>query len=207
MELARDVEANLVIQGGGRITQGTGNQATRSGNPIRSGITGWSGSSSAASRGSITQNSRLGDKPSTIKASETVQQSQPPFRPRFTCLTAQELAELKAKGLCFCCRKPYSPGHECPLKQLRVMIAEEDEQMDLRHYEFYQPTGLEEMGTEPTEGEGADGDLPMYALAGIMTVRTMHLYGITGGLTVTVLIDSGASHNFISTSLVGALQL
>ena len=127
MELARDVEDNLAIQGGGRTNLNWNN--------------------STPSQNFTSSNSRPGGKSSMSMASEAMQ---PPQRPRLTRISSQELAELKAKGLCFRCRKPYSPGHECRLKQLRVMIAE-GEKVDLQQYEFYQPTGLEEMNEEHEE--------------------------------------------------------
>lgn len=38
-----------------------------------------------------------------------------------------EYLELKAKGLCFHCKQPYSPLHECPNKSSRALLASEDE--------------------------------------------------------------------------------
>lgn len=70
------------------------------------------------------------------------------------------------------------------------MIVDDGEQLNLKNYEFYQPTGLEEGWEEPEETERAEGNLLMYSMAGITTARTMRLYGITGGKTITVLIDS-----------------
>ncbi|GAU35953.1 hypothetical protein TSUD_147380 [Trifolium subterraneum] len=41
-------------------------------------------------------------------------------------LSSKEIAERRQKRLCFKCGGSYHPRHQCPDKQLRVMVAEED---------------------------------------------------------------------------------
>lgn len=45
----------------------------------------------------------------------------------FTHLAYNELMERKQKGLCFKCGGPFHPMHQCPDKQLRVLVVEDDE--------------------------------------------------------------------------------
>jgi hypothetical protein len=50
----------------------------------------------------------------------------------YSHLTYNEILELKQKGLCFKCRAPFHPKHQCPEKHLRVFITdgEEEEEED-----------------------------------------------------------------------------
>lgn len=91
------------------------------------------------------------------------------------------------------------------MRSLRVMIAEEGEQPELRNYEYYQPTGWEEEWEEPVEYE--EGDLPLCSMAGITTTWTIRLHGKIREREITILIDCGASHNYISEKLVRELEL
>lgn len=85
MDLARDVEANVAIQGGGRTNQGLWGLSARNNNYMRSGSASWSGAGSAQGQASASNSSRPGEKSGPIKGSEaSVQQ---PYRPKFTRLS------------------------------------------------------------------------------------------------------------------------
>ncbi|GER50518.1 ty3-gypsy retrotransposon protein [Striga asiatica] len=111
----------------------------------------------------------------------------------------QEYLDMRAKGLCFCCKQPYNPMHDCPQKSLRALIAAEDENTDVMS-DF----GLEEsqqLQAEINEAQLHFLDLPLTAIGGIDGPRTMKFSGHVYGEPVTIMVDSGASHNFISTKL------
>lgn len=86
-------------------------------------------------------------------------------------------------------------------------MAEPDEQIDLQNSEYYEVIGNEEWSEEQAEPDGEEGALPVFSMAGISSPGTMRLRGVIRGRAVTVLIDSGASHNFISSSLIPIVQL
>jgi len=118
-------------------------------------------------------------------------------------LSYQELMERKAKGLCFRCGEKFHPMHQCSEKQLRMLILGEDETMDEGEGMTAEVNREEEV--EPLECNtiglgGVNQDL-------LTGVKTMRMEGKLRGVTVVVMIDSGASHNFISPRVAAALDL
>ncbi|MCI34789.1 RNA-directed DNA polymerase (Reverse transcriptase), partial [Trifolium medium] len=46
----------------------------------------------------------------------------------FTHLSYNELMDRKQKGLCFKCGGPFHPMHQCPEKQLKVLVVDEEDE-------------------------------------------------------------------------------
>ncbi|XP_052727710.1 uncharacterized protein LOC128195001 [Vigna angularis] len=104
-----------------------------------------------------------------------------------------EYIKRREEGRCFHCGGPYSSGHRCAERSMRVMIlAEEDE---------------EEEAEENVVVEQMTMELSGLSAGGLSQSNTMKLQGWVQGKKVLVLIDSGATHSFISTKLVKELGL
>ncbi|WVY89838.1 hypothetical protein V8G54_035352 [Vigna mungo] len=104
-----------------------------------------------------------------------------------------EYLKRREEGKCFRCGGPFSPGHRCPERGLRMLIMVDEEEE-------------EECEKEPAV-ELAGMELSALSVGGLTTPKTLKLKGRIGSREVLVLIDSGASHNFISRSLVGELGM
>jgi hypothetical protein len=114
----------------------------------------------------------------------------------FTYLSYQELLERKQKGLCFKCGGAFHPMHQCPNKQLRVLVIEDEE----------------EEGTEATivdvevddSEEGDKGEISVLNLSHIAhgNHQTIKCQGLIRDVHVQIIVDSGATHNFVSQTLV-----
>ncbi|XP_057416557.1 uncharacterized protein LOC130711103 [Lotus japonicus] len=117
----------------------------------------------------------------------------------FSHLTYPQLLERRQKGQCFKCGGPYHPLHQCPDKQLRVLIVEEgdedNEEGDVLAIEMDE------------QEEEIQGEVSMMSFSNIANAsqdqpQTMKLQGTIRGVPVLVLVDSGATHNFIDLKLV-----
>ncbi|XP_022881659.1 uncharacterized protein LOC111398794 [Olea europaea var. sylvestris] len=114
----------------------------------------------------------------------------------FRKLSRAEIQTKKEKGLCFRCDEKFQPGHKCRNKEFQVLLVDEEEERELER--------LEEI-IDCSELEGVE--LSMNSVVGLTSPKTMKVKGKVEGEDVVVLIDSGATHNFISWELIRKLNL
>jgi hypothetical protein len=123
---------------------------------------------------------------------------------RWKGISTEEMEERRAKGQCFKCKGKWHPTqHKCPEGSLRLFILGEGESIN-EEGEIVMLERVEyEEGDEDNEAEckviGVMGKMGEY--------QTMKIEGRLEHVGVEVLIDSGASHNFISPALVTALGM
>ncbi|KAJ1421315.1 Retrotransposon gag domain [Sesbania bispinosa] len=115
----------------------------------------------------------------------------------FKKLSDDELNERQKKGLCFNCDEKFGPNHVCKNKRYQIMILEEDEN----------EPGEEEGEIEVEEMECRALQLSLNSMMGFTSKRSIIALGEIKGRPVHVLIDCGASHNFLSAKLVKELYL
>lgn len=116
-------------------------------------------------------------------------------------LTDAEICEKRECGLCFKCEEKYSPKHRGKAREkreLQLLIAGEG-QVDI---EVDRAVGEDEL-EEPEEKV----ELALRSVLGFSTPGTMKLKGRIGEREVVVLIDCGATHNFIHRQLVDKLNI
>jgi hypothetical protein len=113
-----------------------------------------------------------------------------------------EFEERRAKGLCFKCGGKYHPTlHKCPERSLRVLILGGEAMT-----EEGEIVNLEEVEVESEEEKEVECKL-MGVLGSMGESRTMKVEGKIQNVDLLLLIDSGASHNFISPKVTTALGL
>ncbi|GJT84253.1 putative mitochondrial protein [Tanacetum coccineum] len=115
----------------------------------------------------------------------------------FKRLTEAEFTEKRSEGLCFKCDEKFLPGHRCPTKILQVLLVGDDE-------EFVEE---ETNGSDTSHVHLDSVEVSLNSVIGFTSPRTMKLCGNIGGIDIVVLIDSGATHNFLSQELVKHLGL
>jgi hypothetical protein len=122
-------------------------------------------------------------------------------------LPYSELMDRKARGLCFRCGERYNPLHQCAEKQFRLVILSDDETVN---------DAGEVIAIELQEGDEVPAlEYNSMALCGLKDrsriqssfSKLLYLEGTVKGKSVTVLIDTGASHNLISLQMVSNLQI
>ncbi|XP_038704764.1 uncharacterized protein LOC120000718 [Tripterygium wilfordii] len=110
-------------------------------------------------------------------------------------LSSEEYQEKRLKGLCFYCNEKYDRGHQCAKKQLlllEVNFEDENDERETNVVEELQPTAMQmELSV-----------CAYYGIADFQEVKTMKVEGTVKTHPVIVLIDSGSTHNFVSSKLV-----
>lgn len=124
----------------------------------------------------------------------------------FRRLTLAEITEKKQKGLCFHCDQKYEPGHDCRKKKL-YMILDEDSPFDDSAKEDMTIEWEDNCHEEEKEEENEVARVSLHAMAGTKGACTLKVQGQLQGRNVSILIDSGSTHNFMSQNLAKQLQL
>jgi hypothetical protein len=101
--------------------------------------------------------------------------------------------EIREKGMCFNCDNKYSKGYKFDEKKLFYIDYEEEENQEL------------EPPQDPYLGETIP-TIYFHALANIVTPQTLKIQGYIKNKKVTILIDSGSTHNFINYKLAKDLN-
>ncbi|KZV14241.1 hypothetical protein F511_44096 [Dorcoceras hygrometricum] len=113
-------------------------------------------------------------------------------------ISPQEFQRRKEKGLCFRCGEAYSPLHKCAFKLLQVAIVDEETKDEGEIEDQCEHIN------DGDRGNNEDGtlDLPLFSISGVTQPQTLKLRGRIQNEEVVVMIDSGASHNFVSRQLL-----
>jgi len=122
-------------------------------------------------------------------------------------LPYSELMNRKAQGLCFRCGEKYHPLHQCAERQLRLVVLANDETIN----EEREVIAIE-LREEEADRTLECGFMGLFAevkisCGGRNRPSTLRLEGRLHGVALGLLIDSGASHNFISPHVVVAMEL
>ncbi|TYK14439.1 uncharacterized protein E5676_scaffold186G00980 [Cucumis melo var. makuwa] len=111
------------------------------------------------------------------------------------------------RELCFRCNDKYTPGHRCKTKEKRELMFfimnEEEETEEVHSKDETTERTMELKNLELTE----DTEIELTTMTSLTSKGTMKLKGWVRHKEIVVLIDSGATHNFIHQALAEELQM
>lgn len=115
-------------------------------------------------------------------------------------MSQNELQERSRKGLCFKCGEKWGREHVCSMKNYQLILMEVKEEEE-----------EEEVFEEAEDGEfvleGKVLQLSLNSKEGLTSNRSFKVKGQIGEREILILIDCGATSNFISQDLVAELEI
>ncbi|XP_026420082.1 uncharacterized protein LOC113316065 [Papaver somniferum] len=132
----------------------------------------------------------------SILKSTGAQQRRNTIPPGAKRLTLEEQRIRRDQGLCFNCDQLYKPSHLCEKPKLLILEgAPEDSEEDIELINETQTTTINE--TEVSSPKEPATTISLHSLLGSPFPNTMRIQGHIKGQIITILIDSGSTHNFL----------
>ncbi|MCI02609.1 hypothetical protein A2U01_0023642, partial [Trifolium medium] len=122
---------------------------------------------------------------------------------QFRKLSQEEMASRRERNLCYNCDETFTPQHRCKGKFF-MLISDED---------LESPPISEDLDLSDTIVDDAptlvatDAQLSLHAMSGSPTANTFRILGTIAKKPVTILVDSGSTHNFIQIRVAKFLGL
>jgi predicted aspartyl protease len=155
---------------------------------------------------------QLGQKPfSRQNFSPTFRQQAPPAIDTKSAATNAKISALKAyrkaRGECFTCGEKWGPGHKCSTTVKLQVVEELLAMLSMTGSDGENSPEAEEFVDAPADTHEAEFmAISKQAFNGSENGHSMKLMGQIQGHDVLILVDSGSTNNFISTSLAAQLQ-
>ncbi|XP_026452020.1 uncharacterized protein LOC113352415 [Papaver somniferum] len=115
-------------------------------------------------------------------------------------LSPEEQRERRTKGMCFKYDQPYRPNHVCVNPQLTVLdIEEPTKEITKQAADSISATDIDDSVEDDSPVEVAP-TISLNSLMGSPFPTTMRITGSSKAQPITILVDSGSTHNFLSPS-------
>lgn len=137
--------------------------------------------------------------PRPLPTPPTPPSTNPPSLP-IKRLAAAQLQERRSQGLCYNCDEKFIPGHKCATAKFLLLLDEEDNTSMSEN-----PVLIEDL-TEDDPGL-IHFQLSLHAINGNPSPKALKFTGLIFGLQVTILVDTGSSHNIIQPRIANYLHL
>ena len=121
-------------------------------------------------------------------------------RQPFVHRTPEEMALRREKGLCYNCDEKWNSSHRCHGCILLLIADTKETQTTTTHL-------TDPDLTDPPDPDNPTPTISLHASSSISAPATFRIYGFIGPNRLTVLIDSGSTHNFIQPWVAKYLSL
>ncbi|MCH81628.1 hypothetical protein A2U01_0002419, partial [Trifolium medium] len=121
-------------------------------------------------------------------------------------LSPAELNDRREKGLCYNCDDKFIPGHRCK-RQFHLLIVEPEYSPDNAENLSMVVSQTEPLTIQTTPQDTEPPQISLHALMGHTIPQTLRVLGHIRKQPVSILIDSGSTHNFIQDRVVKQLGL
>ncbi|XP_015158625.1 uncharacterized protein [Solanum tuberosum] len=120
-------------------------------------------------------------------------------------LTAAEMDEKRAKGLCFLCDEKYVRGHVCKAKK-QLLLVELCEEGDVTMEEDLEPDQFQDQEAIDNIANPEECmTISLQAFTGVTGYQTIRVTGYHEKRPLQILIDTGSTHNFIDEEMARQL--
>lgn len=115
-------------------------------------------------------------------------------------LTEKELQDKRARGLCYRCDEKWHAGHRCRRRELRFLLIDDGEEaVSDGNFYFSEPP--------PSPTEETPPEVSLNSVIGLTNPKTMKLLGRINNHEVVVMVDPGATHNFLSLATIEKVRI
>ncbi|XP_042948527.1 uncharacterized protein LOC122281239 [Carya illinoinensis] len=121
-------------------------------------------------------------------------------------LSREEVQKRIKKGLSFKCGHKWSKDHKCKARQAYVLL--EDETSEVEEDGHVETTSEESEQEEAESSEPLEeAELSLNAISSVPRPTSMRVMAWVGKFEVTLLVDSGSTHNFINANIMTKIGL
>ncbi|KAG2689172.1 hypothetical protein I3760_09G128300 [Carya illinoinensis] len=118
-------------------------------------------------------------------------------------ISQTQMKDRREKGLCYHCDSKWNPGHRCNSPKLYLIEEVEEDNPPLDH-----DTGqVSKEEVVEILDKGKCPEISLHAILGSSNPKTMRIRGKIGNQSVTILIDSGSTHNFLDPAILNRVPL
>ncbi|XP_062167070.1 uncharacterized protein LOC133873370 [Alnus glutinosa] len=122
-------------------------------------------------------------------------------------ISPAQMKERRDRGLCYYCDDKWLPGHKCKSPRLYLMFGLTLPMEEPSEDVFYDTTDFIDSVPAFDVVECKDPEISINAISGSPGSKSMRVLGVLQSHPVSILIDSGSTHNFLDPSMAARVNL